>query len=400
MTAADLVVVSLEPWDDVWRRNQYLVAGLLRADPDLRVLFVEPPSDPLHDLRHSRRPQWVRGIRPAPPIDGVESGRVHTLRPTKLLPRRIDPGGDRRRAAAVVRAARHLGLRSPTLWINDLAGADLLDLTDWPALYDVTDDWLAADRSTAEHDRLVAAEARVLSEAAVVTVCSRALAQTKGAERPVTVVSNGVDVERYARPTPRPADLPAGLCAVYLGTLHGDRLDVDLCRRTAEHLEPGATLVLVGPSALAEDDEAVLRRSGVVLLGARPHRAVPAYLQHADALVVPHVVDAFTDSLDPIKLYEYRAVGRPVVSTPVAGFRDSDDPRVTSVDAAGFPSAVAAAVASSSPARPVPRDLPTWTGQSMEMSVALTAARKAQRGAPYSSADGGASRNGRQVGLG
>ena len=31
----DLVVVSLEAWDDVWRRNQHLVAGLLRSDAAL-----------------------------------------------------------------------------------------------------------------------------------------------------------------------------------------------------------------------------------------------------------------------------------------------------------------------------------------------------------------------------
>ena len=50
-TMTDLVVVSLEAWDDVWRRNQHLVAGLLRSDAALRVLFVEPPADPTHDLR-------------------------------------------------------------------------------------------------------------------------------------------------------------------------------------------------------------------------------------------------------------------------------------------------------------------------------------------------------------
>ncbi len=42
-----------------------------------------------------------------------------------------------------------------------------------------------------------------------------------------------------------------------------------------------------------------------MLLGARPSADVPAYLQHADVLVVPHIVTPFTDSLDPIKLYEY-----------------------------------------------------------------------------------------------
>jgi hypothetical protein len=34
---------------------------------------------------------------------------------------------------------------------------------------------------------------------------------------------------------------------------------------------------------------------------------------------VPHVVDALTLSMDPLKIYEYRAAGLPVVATRVAG---------------------------------------------------------------------------------
>jgi glycosyltransferase involved in cell wall biosynthesis len=49
---------------------------------------------------------------------------------------------------------------------------------------------------------------------------------------------------------------------------------------------------------------------------------VPAYLQHADVLLVPHRVTPFTESLDPIKAYECLAVETPVVATPVAGFRE------------------------------------------------------------------------------
>src|SRR5690606_25441775 len=97
-------------------------------------------------------------------IDGVEPGRVHLLRPTKALPRRLDPGGDRRRALGVARAARDLGLTEPTLWLNDLGGVTLLDVTTWRVLYDITDDWLAAARSPAAHDRLAAAERRVLRD--------------------------------------------------------------------------------------------------------------------------------------------------------------------------------------------------------------------------------------------
>lgn len=62
----DLVVVSLEPWDRVWRRNQHLVHGLLTSDPRPRVLFVEPSRDPLHDIHRGNLPRSGRGLRRGP----------------------------------------------------------------------------------------------------------------------------------------------------------------------------------------------------------------------------------------------------------------------------------------------------------------------------------------------
>ncbi|MFC7879752.1 hypothetical protein ACFUVW_18255, partial [Isoptericola sp. NPDC057391] len=91
VTGPDLVVLSLEPWDDVWRRNQHLVAGLLRSRPTARVLFVEPVRDPLHALTRGAWPRPGRGLRPAPDVDGVGPRRLWLLEPTKLLPRRVAP---------------------------------------------------------------------------------------------------------------------------------------------------------------------------------------------------------------------------------------------------------------------------------------------------------------------
>ncbi|HEX2856987.1 MAG TPA: glycosyltransferase [Propionibacteriaceae bacterium] len=323
----DLVVVSLERWDEVWRRNQHLVAGLLRRDPQLRVLFVEPAADPLYDLRERRRPRRGRGVRASPEPGLV--GRLWTYQPTKPLPRRLDPRADRRIAHGVRRTAARLGFDRPVLWINDPAGAVLLRLTGWPALYDITDDWLEADRTPAEHARLVEHEAALMRGCGEIVVCSPRLERTKGAARAVTLVPNAVDVAAYRRPRPRPADLPPGPTAVYVGTVHRDRIDVDLCLTTARLLGAEGRLVLVGPAPLSAADRGALVSAGVVLLGSRPASEVPAYLQHADVLVVPHVVTPFTMSLDPIKRYEYAAVGRPVVSTPVTGFADAGDARVT-----------------------------------------------------------------------
>lgn len=365
----DVVVISLERWDDVWRRNQHLVAGLLREDPDLRVLFVEPPADPTHDLTSRRRPRFGRR---ASEVAGVAPGRLWAYGPVKWLPRRVDPRADERLARSVVRAARGLGLRHPLLWINDPGMAPLADQTGWPTVYDVTDDWLAADRPPAELARTAANEARLFELAREVVVCSPELARRKGGARPVVLIPNAVDVAAYRRPRPRPADLPPGPVALYLGTVHPDRIDVDLCEATARALGEAGTLLLVGPDLLPADDCRRLERAGARLLGARPREAVIGYLQHADVLVVPHVVDAFTDSLDPIKLYEYQAVGRPVVSTPVAGFREASDPRVTVADGAAFAAEVRARVPA--PARfpdGATGPVPDWADRARAMAEVL-----------------------------
>ncbi|WP_173921766.1 glycosyltransferase [Agromyces sp. Marseille-P2726] len=341
----DLVVVSLEAWDDVWRRNQHLVAGLLRSDPSLRVLFVEPPADPTHDLRSGRRPSFAHGVREVP---DVAPGRLFTMRAVKWIPRRLDSRTDERLARAVMRAAESLGMRHPLLWINDPGTVALAELSGWPTLYDITDDWLSADRPESERRRAAVNEARLLDIAREVVVCSPELMRRKGVTRQVELIPNAVDVEAYRRHTPRPADLPDRPVALYLGTVHPDRIDIDLCEATARALGSSGTLVLVGPNLLAPAQAARLRDAGARLLGPRPRDAVVGYLQHADVLVVPHVVTEFTDSLDPIKLYEYQAVGRPVVATSVAGFRDADDPRITIASGDAFAAAVAASVPASS----------------------------------------------------
>ena len=214
----------------------------------------------------------------------------------------------------------------PVLWLNDPLSADLLRRTGWPALYDITDDWLLADRSPREHDRLVESERYLLDHCRHVVVCSPRLLETKspgggaGDAGPERRGRRRLPGRRgHGRATCRP-----GPVVLYVGTLHRDRLDVDLCAALAAGLRGAATFVLVGPVALDAADQTLLTDAGAVLLGAREHTTIPAYLKNADVLVVPHVVTEFTDSLDPIKVYEYLAAARPVVSTPVAGFRELD----------------------------------------------------------------------------
>ena len=363
----EVVVCSLEAWDDVWRRNQFFVAELLRRDPHLRVLFVEPPADPIHDAKTRRRPRLVR-LRS---IDG--DGRLRAFRPVKVLPRRAGPLPDRLLLDQVRLAALALGFSRPVLWLNDLTYAPLIERTGWPCVYDVTDDWLRAPFPPRELDRLQRLERIALEQASEVVVCSPALAESRGAVRPVTLVPNAVDLEHFRRPRQRPADLPPSPVAVYVGTLHEARLDIELVANLAQAL-PSVHVALVGPIALERSSrQRLLAHANVRLLGPRPYRDVPAYLQHADVIVVPHLVTPFTDSLDPIKAYECSVLPVPTVATAVAAFRDLAG-MITVASSDTFAAVVASKLAAPAPAEG-DESPPSWDVRTQEFERVLIRAR-------------------------
>ena len=381
-----VVVCSLERRGPVRRRIQLLVDELLSIDPAMEVLYVEPALDVVHALAAGEARTVLASLRDREVTeDAVGSPRLRVIRPRKWLPRVLDGRADERLARQVVQAARWWSMEEPLLWINDAHYAPLLDMVGWPSLYDVTDDWLHSSMTPREARRLEAADRLLVDRCDAVVVCSPDLARTRGSHRHVELVPNAVDVELFRRAQPRPRDLPSGDVVLYAGTLHEDRLDVDLCAELSDAL-PGVALVLLGPDSLQASSRArLMSRPNVHLLGPRPYADVPAYLQHADVVVVPHVVTPFTESLDPIKYYECLAVGRPTVATPVAGFRDAGWPIVTA-DRSEYVEAVRAALGAQRGGpgsdaqgvggadgveRPRAVDVPTWRQRAVDFSAVV-----------------------------
>ena len=366
----DVICLSLEPWDEVWRRNQHMATAMLQLRPTMQLLFVETPIDVTWTLRHGHWPDRS-------PLRAIGStGRLWAEAPRKWLPRKVRPSGDRALGRQVLKTARTLGFRHPVLWINDSTYAPLVESTGWPSVYDVTDDWLLGAGAGREFERQHRNDAVLLRQASEVVVCSPALAESRGQTRPVHLIPNGVEVDHLRSPTERPGDLPPGRIVLYQGTLSSGRLDLALCAALCRGVPPDTSVVFVGPNSLTREEEADLGGAGAVILGSRPYATVPAYLQHADVLVVPHLVTPFTESLDPIKAREFTAVGRPVVATPVAGFRDLGG-QVTVADADRFVGAVRIVLDGPSlPAGPGPLTTQpeTWVNQASEFLSVLESA--------------------------
>ena len=101
-----------------------------------------------------------------------------------------------------------------------------------------------------------------------------------------------------------------------------------------------------GPNLLTEGDRQTLAACGnVVLTGPVPYAGIPEIMRAFDVCITPHRVTPFTESLNPIKLWEYLAAGKPIVATNVAGFRDYPQMvRLASECADSFGAAVEAAL--------------------------------------------------------
>jgi glycosyltransferase involved in cell wall biosynthesis len=165
-----------------------------------------------------------------------------------------------------------------------------------------------------------------------VTTASR-LAQTLQRRRPnlpQALIRNGVDAERFAELArrPPPADLPATSRprVGFVGAMY-EWLDWELMAHAVAGLT-GFEFVFIGPHRHPAGLAALAKYPNVRLLGRRPYEQVPAYVQAFDVGWVPFREGDVAAAANPVKIYEYLALGKPVVSTPVADL-DAFGPLVT-----------------------------------------------------------------------
>lgn len=322
-----ILFISLEHWDEVWRRNQIVCAELLRRHPDAQILWVGPPTDLWNapGLKSINAPLGTL-FQPAKNIS-----RLYALKPFKPLPNVLGKGLNQWLFKhAVARAMTQLGWQNHIAWVNNQAYCRLLPTPRTQLIYDITDDWTHATAPAHILEQIKADDQWMLAHADDVIVCSDDLYRNKVEScNKIHLIRNGVTIEPYLPESLANKTIPKDIqfsttVAGYVGTLHEDRLDVELIVNVANKLT-NVQFVFVGPNSLSANSTAALQSlPNCHILGARPYDTVPSYLAGFDICITPHVVTPFTESLDPIKMYEYMATGKPIVATACAGFRDLD----------------------------------------------------------------------------
>jgi glycogen(starch) synthase len=200
------------------------------------------------------------------------------------------------------------------------------------------------ERLTRSGGRL--AETAVLPRADAVitltTTMARQLAGRVAADR-IAVVPSGVDVGAIRRPRPDPVPDVRRPRLLYVGRLAPQK-SVATLLDAFELLRTPAQLIIVGTGpdepSLRRRAAASTRAADIRFVGHVPHRDVPAYLQHADVLVLPSRYEELGSVL-----LEAAAAGLPAVASRVGGIPDAVIDGETGLLAApGDPAAFADAI--------------------------------------------------------
>ena len=374
LSGETILCYAADPWVGSWRNRHQIMTRLAR---DNTVLYVEPRiylGETVRRLRDGRlrladlrRPLaeryrdglWIYHDPYYAPFAGRLSGGPLTAR---------------LRQAAARRTLRRLGTAAPILWLLRPYQMDQIGrYGEKLVVYHVTDEYSAFPQER-DPEAFHRAELRTSAPGrsghrdlagAVGKQAAAQPAHLPGAQcrglcrfsggpgfRPGAEVSGTGLLED--RPHPRIG---------YVGALN-EKLDLALLRAVAQ-ARPDWQFLLIGfRTFYAEPEKLDLVRGlpNVLLPGSVAVEDVPLAIAACDVCILPYERNTWTGNIDSLKLYEYLACGRPVVSTDIPAARVFGELVRIAGEPAGFIAAIEAALAEDTPELPRgagPRPQPT-----------------------------------------
>ena len=341
----DVVWLAEIKWDYLRTRKQQLIR---QRPQEVRMLYLEPYVRG-RENRYEVRDQDGISVATVPFLKAVPGGPMRTLLDLGAARRMVDAWALRRTR----RAMRMAGVpaRPVVITSNVFAAPVAASIPRSALVYDCNDAHSAFPGMPAWTQGRFEDTCRLADR---VVVSARALGEAvreiRGGATGLEEIGNGVDFPLFDRARHALGSKPRGPVTVgYLGAI-APWFDFAALEAVAR-AHPEWEVALTGPVMQGADTALAALSSlpNVTVSPAVPHDQVPAVLHRFSVGVIPFRYDALTRGVNPNKMYEYLAMGLPVVATrfsPEVG--QFPDAVFTADDAAGFVVACERAVARAS----------------------------------------------------
>ena len=327
---------SLVVFSDDWGRHpsscQHLIKQLL---PNYEVLWVNTIGTRTPQLDWAtinrigeklgqwfKRPNKNAGEGASPEVQGHENLRVVNPRMWPWFSKSIDRRFNRwlltKQLNPLIETLPQPVTAITTLPITaDLPGR--LSVDNW--LYYCVDDfgeWPGLDGSTLRRMD----EVMINRADSIVAVSEHLRRMISSCGRDSRLLTHGVDLDHWQNSVKNDEESKTSTpTAVFWGVVDR-RLDTQMLTALSQRIDDGQ-IVLIGPQQ--DPDPAVLSLPNVLAIGPRPFAELPSIARTADVLIMPYADLPVTRAMQPLKMKEYIATGRPVVVSDLPAVRNWSD---------------------------------------------------------------------------
>jgi glycosyltransferase involved in cell wall biosynthesis len=274
----------------------------------------------------------------------------HVMSPLTLPVHHL-PGAGRLNQVALrgqmARALRKLRMQEPLVWVACPAACETaLRLPRTGLVYQRTDRY--EEYPGVDGEVISGFDRRLKAQAHVTFYVNRLLFDQERADcRNAYLLDHGVDYDLFAgadRHRWGPEEMRAVHRPVvgFFGGLDDHTSDIALVTEAARRATD-MTFVFVG--SVSADVSGLRTLPNVQLLGQRPYEQVPHYGKCFDVAIMPWRQNRWIQACNPIKLKEYLALGKPVVSTPFPELAQYEGLIYQATDPTGFVAAIRQALA-------------------------------------------------------
>jgi glycosyltransferase involved in cell wall biosynthesis len=372
-----LVIWGIHDWN--WPtagRARYFAESIAKLYKNVQVFYVNPPIQ--HKVPFHHREFWLTWQRAKRvPIEQHNGVTVLNIPPAPL------PYAHHFTVFRLWRAA-FIGNRLRRYLDSDRIVFIVSDPKEWVlahwwkkkgfiVVYDCADLMPAFQNSG---ERIALEEARLARFVSLITCSAQGLVEhlkSLAPDKPVKLIRNGVNWDIFQggfsvppslKPIPHPRLGFVGSVSYWV--------DIELIAQIAKNY-PEWNFVFIGPSRVS-----IPNLPNIHLLPPVPPEEVPRYVHGFNVGIIPFHNTPLTRCVNPLKLYEYLACGKPVVATPYGDFGDVEQWVYFARTPEEFADAVQRALKDDCPhfqnQRREAARLASWEGRAKQLFTAIQAA--------------------------
>jgi len=320
----NIICISTMRWDFLWTRKQRFMDML--ADRGNKIIYVEPICSITNLWKRLNESRSGVGSR----IREVKKNLL-VLSPSLMLPafgrfEILDYMNHRLLAKVIIKLQSKLRFDLPILWVYSYSATHILDLFPRKLLiYDCVDE-MSAYPGVRSKSLVIQMERKLIEDADIVFTSAKGLYETKKQYNTNTFfVPNGVDVQHFAKVQNDSLEIPEEMKQFrkpILGFIGAIRpwVDLDLIKYIAQANQEW-TVVLIGPVAPELDLSLFSEVRNVHFLGRKSLGVLPNYIKAFDVCLSVFRANELSKTVNPLKVYEYLAAGKPVVSVDMPEVR-------------------------------------------------------------------------------